>query len=285
MLATQPLPLPFAAHKARRGRAILILILLLGTALVFWDGVRKVPSGPTEGSSLHGIAATTAPSDVFRIGTFNIDGGQGLDGKTDLARTARQLEGCDFLGLQEVHGHGFFEKRDQAQILGEQLNMQWLFLPVERRYWRDNHGNAILSRLPVGRWERMPISPSTASSNRNVALVKLRTGKGLVNVLVTHLGRHEERSSELAQVLELFKALQAPAILMGDLNSTDQDPDIQELCKTPGVVDVVGVLPASETKNHIDWIFLRGLERVDGGRKNGGVSDHAFYWADVRIKL
>ena len=49
-----------------------------------------------------------------------------------------------------------------------------------------------------------------------------------------------------------------PAVLLGDLNSDADDPQIRRLLALPGVVDPVGQVLGREAPRRIDWIFLRG---------------------------
>ncbi len=189
--------------------------------------------------------------------------------------------GCDFVGLMEVRGASLGERRTQAQLLGEQAGLSWLYLPSERRWWHDDFGNAALSRFPVTQWERIQISPTGGGSNRNMALITFEVGGRTVRAVVTHLARHDENAPQLSAVIGMFRALEVPAVLLGDLNISDDNPQIRELQKTPGVVDAVSTLPAQERAGHVDWIFLRGLRCVKAGREDKAVSDHPFYWADV----
>jgi endonuclease/exonuclease/phosphatase family metal-dependent hydrolase len=269
----------------------LISIALLGA---IWSGLRKVPTGPAAGSAFNQPADGPAPLQLgppaavatrsFRIGTFNIHSGIGTDGRLDLDRTARELRGCAFVGLNEVRGGTFANAPGQAAELGRRVQAPWVFLPVESRWWRDDFGNGAVSALPITHWTRLPISPLTASSNRNVNVVKVDIGGGrTLSILLTHLGRHEEHDGELDEVSELFTSMAAPAILIGDLNATDENPLIRRLQQTPGVVDAVGTVPEPRRHGHIDWIFLRGMRCTGAGVEDHGASDHPFYWADVQM--
>ena len=131
-LTASPATSQNAAAK-RLGRAawrLGLLALVVGALLLAW-GARKVPTGPASGTALHAVgrpevaslashhsgSGAPAPAPTFRVGTFNIDGARGLDGRVDLHRTAAQMTGCDLLGLNEVHGRTFGEHRDQAERL------------------------------------------------------------------------------------------------------------------------------------------------------------------------
>jgi len=53
--------------------------------------------------------------------------------------------------------------RSQAQVLGEKLNMQWLFAPSENRWWHESFGNGVLSSASVRDWRRVPLAHGSVS--------------------------------------------------------------------------------------------------------------------------
>ncbi len=273
------------AVRSRRVRRLVLLAVAIAVGLTAYIGARRTPTGSATGGSFQGNATGTASTfrTTLRVGTFNIDGGRGGDGKVDLNRTAAQMKGCDFLGLTEVKGSSLTEARDQAQILGEKMEMLWEFFPTERRWWRDDYGNAALSRLPVTHWQRTQISPPHALSNRNMSVSTLALGDKMLRVVVTHLGKHKDHAQELTEAISTFLSLESPAILMGDFNISDADPQITKLKYMAGVIDAIGTLPEKDRAGHVDWIFLRGLHCVKAGIEDNAVSDHPFYWADVAL--
>lgn len=275
------LPTPLSRRSRKRAAWLLVAVVFLG-GTVLWSGYHKTCSGPAEGTSFNGPATTQPASRTrLRIGTLNMDGGLGLDGKRDLARTADVIRGFDLIALNEVHGPAFGESHDQAFVLGQLLNMPELFAPVERRWWRDAFGSALLTNCPVRHWQRFPLSTTAANSYRNVLLARVAFADRSLNVIVTHLDRHDDHESELRAVSELFLTLEPPAILMGDLNSAGSDAGIQRLCADPNILNVSARIPGLDPQHHNDWIFLRGLRCVDAGVIDKHVSDHAFFWAEV----
>jgi endonuclease/exonuclease/phosphatase (EEP) superfamily protein YafD len=92
----------------------------------------------------------------------------------------------------------------------------------------------------------------------------------------------------LRAVIALYLALDEPAILVGDMNSDADDPQIRQLSDTPGVDDPVGGLLGPEilekdAPRRIDWIFTRGLRCVDAGIRDDGASDHPMIWAELEL--
>jgi endonuclease/exonuclease/phosphatase family metal-dependent hydrolase len=288
-------------NKIRWG--ILAIALLFGGGI--WHASQHRPAGPAEGVAIQGIKFlqekasrdVLVPSDIslyppIRVGTFNIHGcKRELDGKVDLPRTAKCLEKLDFVALEEVHGPSLFGGEDQAALLGKQLKMAWLFTPAAREWYCQESGNGFLTSLPVTFWERIPLQSHRDYSFRNVVLlgVRQKTGDGrerIVHILLTHVNRryNEDREAQLRAVIALFLSLQDPAILLGDLNSTAEDPQITKLLNDPQVIDAVGAISDTKATNaeRIDWIFCRGLKPLRGGMMRNDASDHPMVWAELK---
>jgi endonuclease/exonuclease/phosphatase family metal-dependent hydrolase len=218
---------------------------------------------------------------TFRIGTFNIHRGRGMDGRQDLHRTAKALQGLDFVGLNEVGGRWPWQSVDQAQALGQLTGLSWLFAPFERRWYCYEFGNGLLSRVPIRGWQRIPVVAG-GGKPRNVVLATAAVGTRTCRVIVAHVSRRAERQEELRSVFSLFRAADAPVVLLGDLNTTADDPQLRQLLATPGVVDALAGAP-DVPGQHIDWILLRGLRPVHAGRVDEGASDHPLFWAEVEF--
>jgi endonuclease/exonuclease/phosphatase family metal-dependent hydrolase len=288
--------------KNKRWWGILVFVLFLGGGV--WHGSKHRSTGPAEGVKIQGMEflpeigtqAATGPVDSarfppIRIGTFNIHGcKRELDGKVDLPRTAKCLEKLDFAALQEVHGPGLFGGEDQAAMLGKQLKMAWLFTPTVREWYCLESGNGFLTSLPVTFWERIPLASHRDYSFRNVVLLglKQKNPKGeerTIRILVTHLNQryNEDRQAQLRAVIALFKSLEKPAILLGDLNSTIAEPQMTQLAQDAEVNDAVGkFLGSKDDPKRIDWIFCRGLTVLSAGILENDASDHPMVWAEVQ---
>jgi endonuclease/exonuclease/phosphatase family metal-dependent hydrolase len=262
---------PSRGRRFTPGRVVIFLIIV--AALMIWEGSRKIPLGAASGTLLVGSEPASRPSgDVLRVATFNIDGKSGDD-------TAATLSGFDLIGLEEVHGCGPWSKSNQAEILGQKLNMPALFAPVERQWWCDAFGDGVLTTLPLEHWQRFPLANEIADSNREVLVLRLQFAGQPLNVLITHLERHEDLENELATVISLFKSMQAPAILMGDLNLTKSNSQIDALRKTSGVADPIGDI----SPDSFDRIFARGMTSLNSGFVDKGASDHPLAWAELKL--
>jgi endonuclease/exonuclease/phosphatase family metal-dependent hydrolase len=217
------------------------------------------------------------------VASFNIHGCRDAQGHFDFDRTARALVGFDLIGLNEVHGDWQWQGPDQAQLLGERLEMPWLFAPTTRRWWRDDFGNGILCRLPVTRWRCVPLAGTRLKGHRNLLLVEIEHPRATIHAVVTHLDRVQDRAAQLRHVIELFLALPEPALLMGDLNTTADDADLSRLLDTPGVHDLVAESLQQAPPPRIDWILGRGLRSLRGGIVETAASDHPLVWAELDL--
>jgi endonuclease/exonuclease/phosphatase family metal-dependent hydrolase len=246
------------------------------------NGASPSPNGASpspNGASPSPIVSNPATARL-RVATFNIDGGVGgTDNKFDLDRTAAAMRGFDFVGMEEVHGDLFGP--DQARILGQKLNMSWLFAPVESQWWHDAFGDGAVTSLPVSFWERIPLANAGADSNRELLWTRATFAGKPLNVLVTHLERHGDRAAELRTCITLFESFEGQSILMGDFNTQKDDPQIAALRQRPDVADATGKFALGDKNpDTYDWIFARGLKATAGGFIDNGASDHALSWAE-----
>jgi endonuclease/exonuclease/phosphatase family metal-dependent hydrolase len=260
---------------------LMIVIVAITIALVG----QVHSTGPAEGTSFIGTSATQPSGPYLRIGTFNIDGGQGLDEKTDLKRTASCMQKLNFIGMNEVHGFMFFNPPNQAIILGQFLNLPYLYVPSERRWGHDSFGNAAFSDLKILHWQRVVLPSEPFHARRNYLLTDAQWNGKTVHFVTTHTDWKTGGEAQFKIVRDVFLNLPTPAVLMGDLNTTIKNPNglIPDLEKRPGVEEAVSKIIESPP-GRLDWIFLRGLTTVDAGEVDLKASDHPAYWAAVKLK-
>jgi endonuclease/exonuclease/phosphatase family metal-dependent hydrolase len=271
--------------KIARPWLMLAVLALLGA--IVWHGSRHASTGPAVGTHINATLSRICAGDkkTFRIGTFNIHGGKGGDGRRDLGRVADCIADLDFAGLNEVHGATLFGQPDQAEQLGRRLGAAWLFAPADRQWWYQEFGNGFVTRLPVARWQRIPLPRAWDRSYRNMVLLEMnwpnsRQQSRTVHLLLAHVNRRydAERQMQLKEVIRLYLSLARPSILMGDLNSDARDPQIRRLLDA-GATDVLGdVMP-----ERIDWIFVRGLKCAAAAVSEKGASDHPMVWAELEL--
>lgn len=224
---------------------------------------------------------------VLRVATYNIQGDC-----CDLERIARELESvdADVVGLQEVHNS--FRRPRQLTWLARRLEMAVVHVPVRRCCGRYHRNNGLLTRLPVEEWQRFPIGPGRARAfytggTKRLIRQLLRadiTAAQPVRILVAHLSTRKTdrmaggRPAQLEQVLsELCRA--SPAVLLGDLNTTRDDPLIRDFLADDEATDALG----DDDAKRVDWILVRGARVTATGKQYSGASDHPLYWCDVEL--
>ena len=278
---------PNVPHRARRRRKLLILLTLIVIAgLAFAIGNRAASTGPAEGSEFTGplVAASTQPLGPYlRIGTFNIDGGEGLDGNLDLARTASCMQKLDFIGMEEVHGFIFQQPPNQAITLSKLLHLPGIYVPSEKRWGHETFGNAAFSDLLITHWQRIVLPSKPFHARRNYLLTDAIWQNKAIHFVTTHTDWKIGGEKQFEIVRDVFLNLPTPAILMGDLNTPQSNDLIKNLEKIPGVEESIGKI-LDPIAGRVDWIFIRGLTTVDAGKVDLKASDHPAYWASVKLK-
>ncbi len=280
---------PRTRSRFRRLTAIATAAIVAFVAI----GSIRQPSGPANGISLtpcdkhvEGASTPEMTSHRFRLATFNIHGGKGRDGHVDLSRTASCLQRFDIVGLNEVHGAWLLPSPDQAHQLADDLDRDFLFAPTERRWWHYDFGNAVLSSMPTQSWRRVPLPHCDAKSYRNFIELTFDVHSHPVHVIVTHLerGARADRTAQWHEATTRFLELSKPAVLMGDMNMTPDEPLMRELLADGEIIDALSNLPAGRPEDRIDWILVRGLKCLDRGSIDIGASDHPCYWVECEVR-
>lgn len=283
---------PTARLTATRLRLLIASAICIGAFVAFAS--RRLPCAPASGTALKSIDSTTqsvTPSFTqrMRIATFNIHSGVGTDGRFDLARIADALREFDLVGLNEVRGSRPW-CADQAEQLGVQLHRSWLFAPFERRWFREDFGNGVLSRLPVSHWLREPLPYTTHKGHGNLLELTLATHPNPLRILMTHIDRQTDHDVQLKTVIDRFLSVPSPVILMGDMNSSPDDPQLAALLRTAGVRDALqnrnnpAAGKSHADSNHIDWILTRGLIVHRSEIRSGVISDHPVVCAELELE-
>ncbi len=280
---------PFRAAKTRtssKWRAALFVLFIGGLAVGI--GADRQPADATRVRDWQGETEyKLLPSNTFRVASFNIHGGKGMDRKLDLKRISQVIAGVKphFVGLNEVHGTRFGTQPNQAQELGQHLNWSSLFVPTERRFWQSSFGNGLLSQVETTSVHVLPLPCTQGKKYRNATLTSFQVGEQTVRVICVHLDRVQDREKQLNRVFSLFCDLEQPAILMGDLNTFPDDPLLAHWREThPEIQDAVGeFLKDKDPPRRIDWIFTRGLTTTNAGCVANKASDHPLVWAEFQM--
>lgn len=155
----------------------------------------------------------------LRLATWNIHMSVGLDGKRELARTARVIQQIspDLIGLQEVDNHIKPDGND-LERLSELTAMSAVAGPTMQRKTGD-YGNALLTKLPILKIERHDLSVRKREP-RGLLIVHHDWFGKEIKVAVTHLGlRPTERRIQVRRLIDCLSAEnQKPLFLMGDFN-------------------------------------------------------------------
>lgn len=255
--------------------------MAIAICTVVADGSRRTPADATKPIEIRGSVTADIESNRLRVATFNVHSGKGKDRRTDLPRVAKVFDlAPDIAGLNEVRGT--IDDRlypDQAAELGKLLSMDSVFLPTERRWWHDHFGNALLTRIPIGQIHRIPLEGTRGKAFRFATLAQFEFQQRTVQLLTAHVDSQSDREHQLRAIISLFNGLQPPVILMGDLNSSPEDPQMRQLLEQPDVSDAL-----QDIKGHrIDWILTRGFRVFSGRMIENDASDHPAVVAELEL--
>jgi len=197
----------------------------------------------------HSKAQKLSPANgefVVRVMTYNIHSCINAKRKVNPENVADVIRDsdADIIALQEVDtGKTPGENRSQAQVLGEMLDMDYVFFPVETNGLRA-FGLAVLSRFPFQDYyyDWLPNNDRKINPRRRGAVrVTLQTPVGPIYCFNTHLSLYKrERSKQLKALLDnkwlLSVPENEPVIFCGDLNSGSLSKTYRKL--TQHLIDV-----------------------------------------------
>lgn len=204
----------------------------------------------------------------FRVLTWNIHHGEGVDGKLDLARQAAFIKKVDpdAVFLQEVDVK---TKRtggvDQAAELGRLTGMEATFGKA-MDYGGGQYGNAILTKTKPAGSRVIPLPGGTEPRAALVVEVKDAHGlsaDGKLTLVCVHLDHQAavSREAHARQLAAEFAKTAGTVIFGGDLNSGPADAPLKafaapwEIPKKQG--DHVLTCPCPEPRIEIDFLLLK----------------------------
>jgi endonuclease/exonuclease/phosphatase family metal-dependent hydrolase len=179
---------------------------------------------------LCGVACKTLPpamtKTTFRVMTYNIHHGEGLDGKLDLERIAALIkqERADIVALQEVDRN--LPRTARRDLPAELAKLTGLKAVFSNNYAFDGgeYGNAVLSRYPVTSWTNNHYAKMRAGEQRGLLQLRLSVAGRDLWFANTHLDASRDDAERLHSVGQmpglLGTALQGPVIFCGDFNDT-----------------------------------------------------------------
>ena len=226
---------------------------------------------------------------TFRVMTYNIHHGEGLDGKIDLLRIAEVIkrEGADIMALQEVDkGVERTARRDLPAELAALTGMTAVF-SNNHPYQGGEYGNAILTRFTVKSWTNSYYKMLRPGEQRGLLQLVLDVHGSELVFMNTHIDYRGDDSERLMNIPELHTLAKGyggrPMIVCGDFNDTpgsrtylkmkEQFRDTWELI---GKGDGLSY-PAEKPNKRIDYIWLSqdaALEPLKAWIPQTDASDH-----------
>jgi endonuclease/exonuclease/phosphatase family metal-dependent hydrolase len=245
----------------------------------------------------------TAPSEpaaatTFRVISWNIHHGRGLDGQVDLDRIAAVIreQGADLVALQEVDkGVARTAGRDLAAELAKLTSMTPVF-SNNFHFQGGEYGNAILSRFPVIQSTNLHYTMVRPGEQRGLLQVTVQVDGRELMFLNTHIDYRGDDAERWANVEEIEAVVaQHPGsaiILAGDFNDHSGSRVIARLGRTfedawGGAGEGDGATyPAGAPRSRIDYVWFspsRGLRATRAWVPVTDASDHrpvvvAFEW-------
>ena len=236
----------------------------------------------------------------FRIATYNIHKGRGMDGRRRIERILKVLRAvdADIIALQEVMNHHDRSPEDhQACYLAEQLG--YFFTVGETRRHREAvYGNVTLSRWKFERSHSIDLSVQ-GREPRGALRTDIRAGGELLHIFNLHLGTALWERQTQARLIDqrLLKCLDVSGhrIVMGDFNDWNHGLVTRTLAQEFHLTDLAAHVPRTRAYPallpllHLDHIYLDHelmieKARFHRDRQSLMASDHLPLVADIRFR-
>jgi endonuclease/exonuclease/phosphatase family metal-dependent hydrolase len=237
----------------------------------------------------------------FRIATYNIHKGRGLDGRVRIERIGRVLEelNADIVALQEVVSHeGRSIEDHQATYLAERLRCSHV-IGETRKHRGGVYGNVTLSRCVIESSRHVDLSVPHREE-RGVLRTDICIGGQIAHIFNVHLGTaHRERRSQAMRLIEedLLRAVDiaGPRIILGDFNEWTHGLVTRTLSSEFHLTDLrdyiprVRAYPSILPLLNLDHIYLDDQLSIDNAffsrnRLSLVASDHLPLVADISFK-
>lgn len=237
---------------------------------------------------------------AFRIATYNIHKGRGMDGRVRIERILRVLREveADIVTLQEVTNHQ--ERRPeehQARYLAEQLG--YFYSVGETRKHREAaYGNVTLSHWKFEAVSHINLSVA-GREPRGALRTDIRVGNEILHIFNVHLGTAVRERRTQARLIDqhLLKALDVSGhrIVMGDFNDWNHGLVSKTLSSEFHLTDLAEHLPRTRGYPallpllHLDHIYLDHELKIEKARFHRNrltlmASDHLPLVADVAFR-
>ena len=237
---------------------------------------------------------------AFRIATYNIHKGRGMDGRVRIERILRVLREveADIVTLQEVTNHQ--ERRPeehQARYLAEQLGY-FYSVGETRKHHEAAYGNVTLSHWKFEAVSHINLSVA-GREPRGALRTDIRVGNEMLHIFNVHLGTAVRERRTQARLIDqhLLKALDVSGhrIVMGDFNDWNHGLVSKTLSSEFHLTDLAEHLPRTRGYPallpllHLDHIYLDHELKIEKARFHRNrltlmASDHLPLVADVAFR-
>ncbi|MGE0615785.1 MAG: endonuclease/exonuclease/phosphatase family protein [Bacteriovoracia bacterium] len=210
-----------------------------------------------------------------------------------------RMVNADLVFLQEVSGAHGRHPGNQLEFLADQV---WPHMSYGKNavYTNGHHGNAILSRYPIIRWENINIS-AHAYENRGMlhAVVKPEPTGLPLHLICIHLGLtafgREKQVQQLARRIENEVEADEPLIVAGDFNDWNQRVS-RVLADSLGIREAFREVQGKHARTfpsffpwlHLDRIYFRGLHASQAQcfthHPWRGLSDHLALFTEFKTR-
>jgi endonuclease/exonuclease/phosphatase family metal-dependent hydrolase len=187
--------------------------------------------------SFIGCATSHNQNSSFRVLTYNIHHGEGIDGKIDLERIAALIKEnkADIVALQEVDkGVERTARRDLPAELAKLTGMN-VYFDRNIFYQGGDYGNAVLTRFPIKKKKNTHYKMLREGEQRGVLQLVLDVhGKDLL-FMDTHIDYRPDDAERVINADELKQIVadagKMPIILCGDFNDNPESRTHQKIEK------------------------------------------------------
>lgn len=225
-------------------------------------------AGLVSGCATNNDAPKNAAPATFRVMTYNIHHGEGLDGKVDLLRIAQFIkeQGADMVALQEVDKNlSRTARRNFPEELAALTGMTCVF---SNNFGFDNgeYGNAVLTKFPIKRWTNLHYQMLRQGEQRGILQLVLDVHGREVVFMNTHIDYRpddSERWLNVGEIEELKKKYgDRPIILCGDFNAMPDSRVVRRLAESfDDTWTLAGqgdgfTIPVKNPNRRIDYIWI-----------------------------
>jgi endonuclease/exonuclease/phosphatase family metal-dependent hydrolase len=272
-------------------------LLAAGTLVLLAFLVLAAPS-----PNLPNLEGLPPAADTISIASLNLDHQTNFEKVAHDVEAAPRLSHADVILLQEVsHVEG---GPSIAKLLADRMNYQVAFAAEGPNVY--DRGLAVISKFPIEDSKVEWLTPYNLhfhTRHRFALAVKLRVPSGDLRIWNAHLDTRinpGQRLGQLQPVMDEAAKLSGPRLIGGDFNTNDfywidhmlpiphgggYRSTVRRAMakfgfKTP-FADQLTTLPI--LRQHLDWLFVNGLEPLSSSAEPIAFSDHHAIWAAFRV--